>query len=130
MKRLSRPQEREKLEHVEAIRAKEQALEQAVADYNAKMEEAKGPVERALEELNAAIEAADAWRGEVAAAQEDFYADRSERWQEGEAGAEYDSWKSDWATELEQAEIEFPEGIDAPSTDAADNLENLPDAPG
>lgn len=130
MNRLSKVQEREKAEHVHAVREKQEALEKAIEQFNAVVAEASGPVETALEELNGAIRSADEWRSEISTAQEEKYDNASERWQESDRGNDYQSWKEGWGTEFAEVELEFPDELEAPDCTVADDIENLPDEPG
>lgn len=53
----------------------------------------------------------------LVSAQDDYISERSEKWQEGDAASDYESWKS-----------EFEEARDAAET-ARDTLESLRDSP-
>jgi len=97
MKRLNKDQSREKTEHAENIRKKYTELEEALAKYNAAIVEAKGPVEAAVEQLNGAIDDANQWMADITGQMEDYIGERSEKWQEGEAGSNYNEWKDQFA---------------------------------
>lgn len=129
MNKLSKAQEREKGDHADAIRDKEEALNKAIEEYNTKLEELKGPVEKAVEEMNAAITAANEWAANIASDMETYYDERSEKWQEGDRGSAYSSWKENFGTELDEVEIEFPDALEEVSTGHPEALEELPDNP-
>jgi chromosome segregation ATPase len=129
MKRLNKDQSREKTEHAENIRKKYTELEEALAKYNAAIVEAKGPVEAAVEQLNGAIDDANQWMADITGQMEDYIGERSEKWQEGEAGSNYNEWKDQFA-ELEQVELELPEELEVPECEHGDTLDNIPDEPG
>ena len=73
-------------------------------------------INRLQDELNSAIQEAEDLRLEVHDAQEEYFNDRSEKWQEGDVGTAYSEWMSEWDTELEQIECEV-----------LPNLEGMPD---
>lgn len=127
MKKLSKAQEKEKAEHAQKIRDAAGALEGAIDQFNKELERQRADVQAAQTKLNEAIADAESWRDEINTAQGDFFEDKSERWQEGEAGSKYSSWKEAWAEEFEQVEIELPDDIQAEWYDVAELLENLPD---
>jgi chromosome segregation ATPase len=127
--KLTKKQQAEKADHAQTIRKKHEALEQAVAAYNTAMREQRAKVEEALNDLNGAITDAESWREEIANAQEEYYDNKSEKWQEGDKGNAYSSWKDEWGNEFEQMEeIEFPE-LEVPECDLPDTIENLNDQP-
>lgn len=127
MKTLSKPNCNQKQGHVDRITSKRDVLDAAIEKYNAQMDELRAVAEAAKDELNEAISDADAWREEINGEQEDYFADRSEKWQEGDAGQSYSAWKESWSVPLELVEIEFPESLESPEVAAVDQLENLAD---
>lgn len=88
MKRLSKEQRRERdrlIGELEAVQAK---LEQAAAEYTAKLGEAQDFCRRVVEEMEA------------------YEGDRSEKWADSEAGQRYVQWREDWEN------VEFSEYVD------------------
>lgn len=74
-------------------------------------------IENALANLEQAIQEANEFIEDVHTSMEEFYDERSQRWQESEAGSAYEDWISEWGTE-----------IDA-NDEPLENFQNLPDAP-
>ena len=97
-----------------ACREAATALNNAVADYNTGLKDLKAPVEGAVTEFNEKLtELREIYRG-IGEEARDYYENRSERWQESDAGTDY----LEWVEALEAAEfdddveIEFPDELD------------------
>lgn len=89
-------------EEIEALEA------QAIADletYN-KAETGFSEVEKAHGALCDAVATLRDFRDEVAAEMRDYYDDKSERWQQSDAGADYETWVDAW----ECADLDDPDG--------------------
>jgi hypothetical protein len=125
MKKLTKSMIRSRDEIAAAIREAQNGLEKAVDAYNETIQKQKEIVEAALEKLNDNIADAETWREQVAADQEDYVANQSERWEESDAGQAYKSWQNDFTITFEAVSIDFPEKVEMPEGDAADNLEWL-----
>lgn len=126
MKRLNKDHQAERDRLRNLLQEKSAAIESAWGDF----EGAHETLVNAVDEYNGAIQEVAEWRDGIVSEMQDYYDERSERWQEGDAGQEYDSWKDEWENgdfeELETPELpDQPEG--APAIDAIDNL---PDEPG
>jgi uncharacterized protein YukE len=89
MKKLTKVQLTRRDELVAEMRKRHEAVQAAVAD------------------LNATIQQANELIVEVHDDQEAFYNERSEKWQEGDAGTAYQDWMSEWESEID--EVESPE---------------------
>jgi oligoendopeptidase F len=131
MKALSKDQIKERGEHVARLREKHDSLEQAIGVYNAALAENQTTVEEALRELNEEIELGKNWVEAVAQEQNDYFDNKTEKWQEGESGQNYDAWKELYenVTGTDELTIEFPDPIEVPDCELPDELENLPDEP-
>jgi hypothetical protein len=129
MKTLTKKDLSDKLAHFVAIRQAHERLEQAVDAFNTTISELRIKVEAALEALNASINEAEGWREEVHTDQDSTFCDKSERWQESEAGLDYQDWMTAWDVQLEEVQIDFPDELEMPNCDALDLLESLPDEP-
>lgn len=129
MKKLNKAQLAKWEEFKAAISDERDALETEIDAYNALMNETWERVESALLSLNEKIVAAEEWRGEIAAEMQQYFDERSERWQEGDAGCAYQDWINDWESELSEVELEAPEDVEMPDDDAGTTLENLTEDP-
>ena len=117
MTKLSKKDLTLKQEHANKLTETYEKLDAAVSTFNAAMEEAWEKVQEALDEHNTAIESANEWRGDIAQQMQDYYDNRSEKWQESDKGSEYEQWKSEWEESFDQVEMEKP---DEPDFDAED----------
>ena len=131
MKKLTKSQQHQKQKLIDRMNHARGDLETAVEEYNTAMEEAWGKVEAARDQLQEAIDEADQFRDEIATLQDDYYCERSETWQEGDAGQAYCAWKDEWSNELDEVgELEKPNELELPDTEAIDALDGMPDEPG
>lgn len=131
MKRMSKGAEKDLNSAVELLREKKAAIEAAIERFNEEVDKLKDDVNGAVEDYNTAREAALAIVEEVKDSAQSYYDDRTEKWQEGDKGQEY----SEWCTALDNVnsdglEVEFPDDLEAPEMNDADEFEALPHAPG
>lgn len=120
MKKLSADQKKDKDGHAEAIREAWSKLdglwgevEAAVAAYN-----------EGVAEMNEKLSDAETWRDEIVQEMDDYMSERSEKWLDGDAGQNYESWKGEWENvsfeSVSELEVNQP---DEPSI--AEELDNL-----
>ena len=129
MNKLAKKQLKQRQDLSAQMEAAKEELEAAVETYNGAMSEAWEKVSEALNRLNETITAADEFRSEIESEQEEYYDERSERWQEGDAGQAYQAWKEDWGTELSEVEMEKPDDLEMPDVEAVENFEMLNEEP-
>ena len=130
MKALSKDQEKEKVALIDSIRDAHAALEASVITYNAAMEKEQREVRSKLVDLNEKLQEAKGWAEGLAGDMQNYYDERSENWQEGDNGQNYDAWKSEYENfSPDDLEIDFHEDLEVPECTGADDLETLPDEP-
>jgi chromosome segregation ATPase len=130
MKALSKGQGKEKADLIDGVRTAHAELETAIGTYNEALTEEKGKVQEKLDALNAKIHEVKEWTVDLASDMQNYHDEKSERWQEGENGQNYSSWKDGYENlDTDDVEIEFPEDLEVPACAVADDLENLPDEP-
>lgn len=130
MKALNKTQQGEKIELAAGLRQAEDDLNLAIASLNAGLEALKAPVIAAKEAYNAAISDAKSWAETIQADMESHYDDRSEKWQESDAGSAYCDWKDAYGlADLEDQDLEFPAEMEDMSNGFGDMVEDLPDCP-
>lgn len=107
------------------------ALEEALLTFNNAMQTVwDTDVEPAIEAYNAAVEAAKEWRDEQVGEMEQYIDERSEKWEEGEAGQRYTAWKQEYEyLELERVELSMPEPVELESGNPAEAMDALDEAP-
>jgi len=85
---------------MKSLSAKQQ---EELSTWQTQLESAKQEIETAVTAANDKITAynnligeVETWYGNITAAMDEYYEDRSEAWQQSEAGQEYDNWKENW----------------------------------
>jgi hypothetical protein len=130
VKALDKAQQQDKATLVDAIREANSELEVVIDAYNLVLAKEKAKVQEKLAAVNAKVREAKEWAEGIAADMQNYYDEKSENWQEGEKGQNYDSWKTDYENfSPDDLEIDFPDDLEVIAADAADDLENLPDEP-
>lgn len=125
MKRLSKQEQQQRDSLVEAMLTARNKVCDAVDEYNNKISELWQPLEDALTEYNNAVTDAQNFRDEIVGQMDDYIGERSEKWQEGDAGQAYQEWKDSWeALSLEPFEVDQPEGIDLPEIEGPEALQD------
>jgi hypothetical protein len=105
-------------------------LEDAVREYNEAVMTLRAPIETLLAEYNEKLEEARGFAEDIATTAEGAFDDKSEKWQEGDKGQAVAEWKDAWTSiELEPMEIVWPEDLEDPELEHAFMLEALPVEP-
>lgn len=119
---------------VSKLRDADNELRQAVETYNTCVSELWNKhVAPAKENMNALIALASEWaEAEIASDIQNYYDERSEAWQEGDAGQAYTAWLEEWQgagwLPTDGIELDEPEALDEPDIDL-DTFEQLPEDP-
>jgi chromosome segregation ATPase len=96
--------------------AKRDALEDAVSAFNEELAAARATLQESIDAYNEAAESIRAQLRDIQSEREDEFADRSEKWQEGENGEKVREWIDNLETEAERIEDvsldDFPESLD------------------
>ena len=125
MKRLSK-------EHLAAYEDHKEKLEElrsnacdAVETYNYELECLDSPAP-ALEELNEAIGEFNSWVTELQEQMRDYFDERTEGWQEGEKGEQYQAWIESLDIEVDEVDTEpdEPPQMDAPEIEITEIAES------
>lgn len=115
MKSLNAQMKKDKAAHIEMLRRLAAEVEEAISTVNG-----------LIRDYNEALEEARDWRDDLTGQMQDFYDDKSDKWQEGEAGSDYMTWKDEWEAADLDGEVDE---IDPPDLSHYAILEDLPDAP-
>jgi len=126
MKRLTKKYLAAYESHKETLEELQGAACEAIEEYNCAIEDLPSPAP-ALEELNEAIGEFNSWVTEVQEQMQGYFDDRTEGWQEGEKGEQYQVWidsldyevdeittEPDAPTEMDEPEIEITEIAESP----------------
>jgi chromosome segregation ATPase len=98
--------------------AREQ-LDSEQDDANEKIGAIEAAVNEKIADLNALVEEANSLREEIEADAQNYYDEKSEKWQEGERGSAYNDWISSWQDEVEE--------IETVSIDTVAKVEDVPE---
>lgn len=112
MKRMTRQQIKERDDLAGKVEEAGTKLNETIGKFNSTLEDAKAELEGAQSELNEAINNANAMREQIQGDMESYVDERSEKWQEGDAGNQYQSWIEAWSNELEEVELDLPESLE------------------
>lgn len=126
MKRLNKQQQSEVDDLATRLRTAGEEVTKAVENYNTIAKVGWTPVESAVAAYNALVQEANSFKEQIAADQQSFMDDKSEKWQEGDAGQAYQQWMDSWSEDIEEVSLEAPSEVDQPELEAADTLEGLP----
>lgn len=127
MRKLTKAEAKEKDELLEKLRAAEGRIEDAMAILQTRIDEIwEKEVQPAVEAYNDIISEANSFREDIAAKMEDYFSEKSERWQESDVGCDFQEWMSSWQDELDECDVEKPESFfDASEMTAGDDFEAL-----
>ncbi|MDR3572299.1 MAG: hypothetical protein P4L50_00420 [Anaerolineaceae bacterium] len=130
MKKLTAAQIKTKEALAASLEAVGEEITQAIQLFNKQLVEAQDYLEARVGRYNELVQDANAFMAGVHDEQESFYADRSEAWQEGDAGQNYQCWADEWSNEMDEVEdLELPDPIEEPEFIAADALRDLAEQP-
>lgn len=105
-------------------------LETAVSEFNDALDDLKLRLQEKIDDYNMVLQEADSWRADVTGAMEEYYDERSDKWQDSPAGDAYSAWISEYQQlDLDEIDIDMPDNVDMPDVSNADEIENLPEQP-
>lgn len=106
-----------------------EASEAVTAAFEAVNAEIDAKITPAIEAYNAAVDEVDGWKDDIVREQDEHFDGRSEKWQDGEAGQAYASWKSEFEG-LDLSHVDDATALEPPAMDHADAIAALPEEPG
>jgi peptidoglycan hydrolase CwlO-like protein len=121
MKKFNKTQNAELTEWITKLTTAKQSLDDAYTE----LEEKHNALAEAIGEYNGVVTEVAQWRDDIVGAMEEYQGERSDKWQEGDAGQQYQSWIDEWMG-LEFEEIEVPDLPDAPEVEHIEILEQAP----
>lgn len=129
MKKLDKATLARREELAGALRERKETLDAAVEKMNEAIEEHWEDVQEAMDAYNETAAEATQWISEVGQEIEDHIDSMSEKWQEGDKGQQFATWRDAYNADVEEVQLEKPEPLEVDLSDAADELEQLPESP-
>lgn len=127
MNKLNKTQQATHSSLVDKLSTERTAVEEKIAAFNEKRSELWAEVTASLESFNTALAEARDFRDGITGDMESYSGDRSERWQEGDAGQAYESWKDTWeSANLDDIDLDEPSEPEEPDFSGVDDFESLP----
>jgi hypothetical protein len=121
MKQLSKTQQAELQTALTACDAAAAQLNSAVEAFNTTIDEARGEVEAKNEAYNTAIADLKAVYEGFSGEAQGYFDERSEKWQESDAGSTYSEWIERLSDpDIEEIEIDFPDALEIETPDFTD----------
>lgn len=115
MKKITKAQQDQIDAAIKAADDSQSDLVAAIEEYNQHRDEIVAVVEQALETYNDKLQAIkDVYEG-IAEEARAYYDERSEKWQEGDAGTNYNEWIDTLeAVEFDEVELDLPDELPMP----------------
>ncbi len=129
MKKLSKADEEKKYNLLSQLRDAERKVNDEIAKYNDKLVLLKLPVEVAIANMNEVVESINGFLEDLYTEVNNYYDERSEKWQESDVGQAYLEWRDKLQETLEDVSIELPERIDDLEYDPINDFEEIPNSP-
>lgn len=130
MLKLSKTDEEKRQDYINGLNEQKLKVAEAIDEYNAVAREAFAKVKDAVSDYNAILLNVDEWHAGINGDQQNYYDERSEKWQEGEKGQAYEGWKQQWEDiALDEIELDEPDDFEVPEMEHANELEALPGEP-
>ena len=129
MNKLTAKQITEREHLTKRLTAAEERVRETITKFNAVQREAFNDVAEAIRVLDTAVTNVDTFRDILATAMGEYHADRSEKWQESEAGETYDGWIGAWEESIESVVIDPPEEIEMPDVWPSAQFAEMPNEP-
>jgi len=117
MKRLSKEQVKEHGEIGAALHGAQQELEGAIQKYNQRVTEAYSELAPFVTAFNEQVDKANDFIEAVHDDQQAYFDEKSDKWQEGDAGSAYADWMGTWEFNVEEAELEEPSDLELADVD-------------
>jgi len=115
MKKFSKEQQTEIDKTLAEIAEAETKLTEAVETFNEWLESNSSDIEAARTVYNEKLAELQAVYTNIAEAAREYYEEKSDKWQEGEAGEAYNEWLDQLESiDLEEIDIELPDPIEMP----------------
>lgn len=127
MRALTKDQVKRVAEVAELLRARRAELENEVETFNAAVNKAWEDLQAKRDAYNEVVREAGEVVTEIHSDLENYRDERSEKWQDSEAGAAFCQWVDEWdSVALDEASFDEPMELEFDDEDYAEILESLP----
>jgi uncharacterized protein YukE len=125
MLRLTNVQCSSKQELLDRLKAARAEFEVALEMYNTLLLAMTQSLTGKVDAFNEVVEEINEWKDSVHADLSDHFDSKSERWQNGDSGAEYSEWMEQFTGQMDTLSIELPEPIELDSIEQIEELEEI-----
>jgi len=129
MKSLTREQIQTKLKLAQQLAEAGEDLQETIHRFNATLHIASAEIQALQGRFNELVQEAQGFVQSIHDEQETYRDDRSDRWNESDAGQTYEVWMDAWDASLEEIDLDLPEEIAEVPLDALEILRDLPERP-
>jgi hypothetical protein len=113
MKKLSVSTIKERNALVATLCEQYELLDTAIETFNSGMQDLWEQLEPVVDSCNQAITEMREWKDTVVQQMEDYYRERSEKWQDSDAGSNYQEWKQQFeGIDFEDVNITMPNTVE------------------
>jgi hypothetical protein len=106
-------------------------IESAVEEYNKEMNSLWDNITSEVVAYNEVLSKARTFATDISSRVDQEFGEKSEKWQEGDAGQDADEWKGEWENiDLSDLEPDQPEDLDIDEPSHAEDLEGIADEAG
>ena len=103
----------------EEISTRHEMLSSAITEFNVEVEKLWDGILAKLQAYNTAVDRANEFQTAVSDSILEYVDERSEKWQDSEAGARYSAWMEEWTDDLdtiEEGSLDKPEEVQIPDS--------------
>jgi chromosome segregation ATPase len=112
----------------EDLKTKLEEAWKEVTDAKTNLDNSVSSVNSAIQGYNEVVKEVSEWRDSITSQMEDYASERSEKWEDSDAGSSYSDWKTEWEN-LDTEEVELLDEIDLAEASLAEELNELPEEP-
>lgn len=129
MKRPTNDQIRQLRNHSKKLEELEKKIEAGIRKYNQTLSELFNQIQADKQDYESELEETNEFLESVHSEMQEYFDERSEKWQESEKGSAYQDWMDEWNSPLNEVELPEPQELLIEGLDAAEILDNLPEEP-
>ena len=124
--KLTKAEQKQRDEHVANLRLCEACLTSAVEEFNTSLSMISDELRKAHMAHAVVLRDVRDWHQELVGRLEGEMENRSDKWLDSDAGATAQEWLNGWSSaDLDEVELEYPDEIEVPELEQAQQLEEL-----